>query len=193
MGHYASECRTKHRDEEVNLTQDKEEESALQLAVCAKKPQDIVLLNEKKVIPKLFSTGENHQDSGIWYLDNGPSNHMTGQRSFFSDLDEGFVGQVRFGDGSTVQIKGKGVILFECKNREQWLLIEVYYIPSLCNNIMSLGQMTEECAKIQIHDDFLWMYERSGRLLLKVRQCCNRLYKTNLQIGSPICLTASIE
>lgn len=71
MGYYASKCRSKHRDEEANLTQDQEEESVVLLAMCAEKPQYMVLLNEKKVIPKLCSTGENHQESGTWYLDNG--------------------------------------------------------------------------------------------------------------------------
>lgn len=38
-----------------------------------------------------------------WYLDTGATNHMTGRRDVFSELDTsiGIGGSVRFGDGST--------------------------------------------------------------------------------------------
>lgn len=69
--------------------------------------------------------------SNMWYLDNGASNHMTGQYSKFDKLDDNMTGQVRFGDCSMVQIKGKRSIILTCKNGESRTLNEVYYIPSL--------------------------------------------------------------
>ena len=51
---------------------------------------------------------------------------------------------VKFGDGSMVEIKGKGSISFKCKNGEERILNGVYFIPTLCNNIISLGQLSEE-------------------------------------------------
>ena len=40
----------------------------------------------------------------MWYLDTGASNHMTGNRTTFSELDTGVVGTVKFGDNSGVDI-----------------------------------------------------------------------------------------
>lgn len=95
----------------------------------------MTLLNESKVIPKLKPSGESKQvSSNLWYLDNGASNHMIEQKSKFRDLYEEITGQVRFGDGSTVEIKGKGSILWKCKDGKIRLLQDVYYIPSLCSN-----------------------------------------------------------
>ncbi|GKG47304.1 hypothetical protein Tco_0504501, partial [Tanacetum coccineum] len=54
----------------------------------------------------------------LWYLDNRASNHMTGVREHFKELDEKVSGKVRFGDGSYIEIKGKGLILIECVERE---------------------------------------------------------------------------
>nr|GEX80666.1 ribonuclease H-like domain, reverse transcriptase, RNA-dependent DNA polymerase [Tanacetum cinerariifolium] len=43
-----------------------------------------VLLNEGKIQPEKYATA----DTSIWYLDNGASNHMTGTKSHFRDIDE---------------------------------------------------------------------------------------------------------
>jgi hypothetical protein len=77
-----------------------------------------------------------------WILDTGATNHMTGVRSFFSELDTGVHGTVRFGDGSVVDIHGRGTILLSCKNGEHQRLGGVYYIPKLTANIVSLGSLT---------------------------------------------------
>lgn len=99
----------------------------------------MVLLNEEKVDLMLSKRSEEFKMSQVWYLDNGASQHMTGDRGKFNELDEKVTGQVRFGDGSSVAIRGKGVISFLCKNGKEWKLKDVYYIPTLCNNILSLG------------------------------------------------------
>lgn len=100
-----------------------------------------MLLNEDGVHPKIKSSVEHM--SNVWYLDNGASNHMSGQRSKFRNLDEVVTGKVRFGDWSIVDIKGKGSVHFTCKNGEEQVLKEVYFIPTFHNNIISLGQLSE--------------------------------------------------
>ena len=118
---------------------------------------------------------------------------MTGHRGKFMELDESQSGQVKFGDGSTVSIKGRGVISFRCKNGEEKLLKDVYYIPALCNNIISLGQLSEEGNKVVLDGDYLWVYEENGRLLLRVKKSVNRLYKISLEETWSKCLIAKSE
>ena len=74
----------------------------------------------------------------LWYLDTGASNHMTGNRVAFSELDT-----VKFGDNSGVDIRGRGTVVFQCKAGEHKALTDVYYIPRLRNNIISIGQLDE--------------------------------------------------
>lgn len=40
---------------------------------------------------------------------------MCGKRSKFKELDMWVIGQVKFGDGSTVNIEGNGTVAFVCK------------------------------------------------------------------------------
>ena len=51
-----------------------------------------------------------------WYLDTGASNHMTGSRAAFAELDSAVTGTVRFGDNSVVTIAGRGTVLFNCRD-----------------------------------------------------------------------------
>ena len=64
-----------------------------------------------------------------WYLDSDASNHMTGSKEAFSELDGNVIGTVKFSDGSRVAIRGRGTIIFRCQNGEHHALMDVYYIP----------------------------------------------------------------
>jgi hypothetical protein len=64
---------------------------------------------------------------------------MTGCRESLVSLDETVKGAVWFGDGSKVEISRIGAVTIAGKNRDHRVLTEVYYIPSLHCNIVSLG------------------------------------------------------
>ena len=49
-------------------------------------------------MPELHLTGGGEQTGDMWYLDNGASNHMTGDPTKFRKLDGGITGRVKFGD-----------------------------------------------------------------------------------------------
>ncbi|XP_074374031.1 uncharacterized protein LOC141714409 [Apium graveolens] len=194
-GHYVADCCKPKRDKEQrlesNLILTHDDEPAL---LMMKRVEEKVLLDEENVKPKLvFDINDKTGGSNVWYLDNGASNHMAGEISKFNELDEKVTGKVHFGDGSTVDIKGKGLVLFRCKNGEERLFHEVYYIPTLCNNILSLRQFSEEGNRVVMYGEFLWVYDKEKTLLMKVRRSDNRLHKILIESVESKCLMSTTE
>lgn len=129
QGHYANDCPDKRlKFQETVEKKDDETQAADELMV-----HEIVYLNERKVNPSIFES--NHDTEKVWYLDNGASNHMCGERLFFYKLDESVTGKVRFGDDSRIDIRGKGSIRFVLGGGEKKILNNVYYIPGLRSRI----------------------------------------------------------
>ncbi|XP_074352037.1 uncharacterized protein LOC141691197 [Apium graveolens] len=123
-GHFAIECKKLRREREANneahIAQIPDNEPALLLEKHMDNQEGVILINEDQVNPKLkLRDNEISMESNLWYLDNGASNHMTGQKSKFSKLDEQVIGKVKFRDGSMVQIMGNGSITLLCKNGEK--------------------------------------------------------------------------
>ena len=182
QGHYATDCLDKHlKLQETIEKKDDDTQEADTLMM-----HEVVYLNEKEVNPSNFESESDTMD--VRYLDNGASNHMSGNRMFFFELDDTVTGKVCFGDDSRIDIMGKGSIRFIIKNGEKKVLKNVYYIPSLRSNIVSLGQATEAGCKVRMKNDTLTLYDRQGQLMVKTPRAKNRLYKLVLQVDLIQCL-----
>ena len=46
-------------------------------------------------------------DKNKWYLDMGCSNHMSGKKELFVELDESVRGEVKFGNNTVLSVIGK--------------------------------------------------------------------------------------
>ncbi|XP_073358380.1 uncharacterized protein [Aegilops tauschii subsp. strangulata] len=122
LGHWARDCNTRKREQahHVQAAGDDDADPALLLtSVCAlteateelaapAPPSEIVMLNEERAGVLPGRDGERH--SSAWFLDTSASNHMTGDRSLFAELDTGVGGNMRFGDGSVVDICGRDTL-----------------------------------------------------------------------------------
>ncbi|CAN6178348.1 unnamed protein product [Urochloa humidicola] len=80
---------------------------------------------------------------------------MTGNGDAFSELDTGVRGSVKFGNGSRVEIQGRGMVLFKCQNGKQRALTDVYFIPRLRSKIISIGQLNKRGCQLLIDNGML--------------------------------------
>ena len=83
-------------------------------------------------------------DQGVWVVDSGCSNHMRGCKQFFSILDENFHTTVSLGNNSTIQVMGKGTVDIKTRNGFVESISNVFYIPDLKANLLSIGQLQEK-------------------------------------------------
>lgn len=81
---------------------------------------------------------------GIWYLDTGCSNHMTGHKNWLLDLDESVKSKVRFADNTTIDTKGIGKVMIKRGEGKPAYLTDVLYVPSMKTNLLSLGQLLQK-------------------------------------------------
>jgi len=70
-------------------------------------------------------------------------------------------------------IKGKGTIAFTYVNGRSRIMKDVYYIPDLKSNIISLGQATESGCDIKLKGEYLTMHDQDGKLLVKAERYKN--------------------
>lgn len=87
--------------------------------------------NEKKIRKK------------AWFLDSGCSNHMSEDISLFSTLDNNFKHLVKLGKNKRIEVIGKGNVKLML-NGDGYIISEVYYVPELKNNLLSLDQLQEK-------------------------------------------------
>ena len=139
-----------------------------------------VNINEPRTQVHLGCMGADQEQR--WYLDSGASNHMTGSKASFSELDDDVTGTVKFSDGSRVAIQGRDTIIFRCQNGEHRALTDVYYIPQLRSSIISIGQLDERGSEVLIKDGVLRIRDREQRLLAKVKRSLNWLYLLDLKV-----------
>ncbi|XP_034225455.1 uncharacterized protein LOC117635214 [Prunus dulcis] len=85
--------------------------------------------------------------SKSWYFDSGCSRHMTGEKSYFSEIStEGVSGMVTFGDGRKSKILGKGRIMaIGTPNLDNVLLVE-----NLQANLISVSQLCDEMGEVNV-------------------------------------------
>ncbi|KAL4272302.1 hypothetical protein GQ457_13G009650 [Hibiscus cannabinus] len=116
--------------------------------------------------------------SNIWFLDSGCSNHMTGVKSMFNEIDETFKQKVTLGDSKQIQVEGKGNVAVKSSSGNVKLLYDVYYIPSLSQNLLSVGQLMATGYSIMFDDASCVIKDKKkiDQTIVDVRMTPNKLF-----------------
>lgn len=84
---------------------------------------------------------------GGWIVDSGASCHISAEKNHFDKLDLSVRGEVMVGNGSHVKAEGRGTCRISFVNKQNELssavLLDVYYIPTMTGNLLSVKQLSE--------------------------------------------------
>ena len=120
--------------------------------------------NGEDVTLLLVRNDTNGGQENIWYLDKGASNHVSGNRNMFVELNESVNDSAAFEDDSKVPVKDKGNNLFCAKDGSHQIISNVYYVPNMKSNIFSFGQLLEKNYDIHLKDCSLFLRDDKGKV-----------------------------
>lgn len=98
---------------------------------------------EDEVLLMAYVESQGTKRGDVWFVDSGCSNHMCGERSMFSSLDTSFTHNVKLENNHKLAVGGKGVVKITL-NGVNYVVSDIYYVPELKNNLLSVGQLQEK-------------------------------------------------
>ena len=118
---------------------------------------------------------------------------MCGYKNMFTELDESVNRHVSFGDSSKVDVKGKDKIFIQLKDGSHKFISNIYYIPEMKNNILSLGQLLEKGYDMHMKNRSLFLRDQKNNLIVHVQMTKNRTFMLNIKHVDTKCLNASVK
>eukprot|EP00253_Pinus_taeda_P023579 PITA_23579 len=119
----------------------------------------------------------------IWFLDSGCGNHMRGNIALFSGLDQNVKSQVTLGTDSKVYVMGKAEVKIFTKKGEKKTIADVYYVPGMKCNLLSIGQLVQKRYNVFFVNDVCTIMDRapSKRCIAEVKMTRNRMFPLRIR------------
>ncbi|KAL3352408.1 hypothetical protein AABB24_020438 [Solanum stoloniferum] len=103
-----------------------------------------------------------------WLIDSGCTNHMTHDKEIFRDLHRSAISKVRIDNGDYFPAKGKGTVAIEsCSGTK--LISDVLYVLELDQNLLSVGNLLENCFKLTFQDKKCVIFDPKGQQICQVK------------------------
>ena len=113
-------------------------------------------------------TKEQHKD--LWLLNNGCNNHMTSNKDLLSCIDSSISSNITLGNDSLVKVQGKGTVPILTKQNEKKGINNVYHVPDLKHNLLSVGHLIDHRYKVLFEGASYRIYDKTPNRKLISRQ-----------------------
>ncbi|XP_071707877.1 uncharacterized protein [Rutidosis leptorrhynchoides] len=111
-----------------------------------------------------------------WLLDSGCFNHICRDRQMFSDdFDASFSTMVRLSNNTRMRVAGKGSVKV-IANGSCYLFSDVYYVPGIINNLLSVGQLQEKGVMFSFKDGMFIVFHPQRGKIASLKMSTNRMY-----------------
>ena len=108
-------------------------------------------------------------------------------------MDESFRNTVKFGDESTISVMGKGRVTLQTKGNSTHSISNVFFVPDLKTNLLSVGQLQEKGYEISIKNGVCRIQDDKLGLIAQVEMTTNRMFPLHLQHTTHSCFAAKFE
>ena len=143
---------------------------------CPKKEKQANLAETSEEMLLMAYVDDNKTRSDcVWFLDSGCSNHMSGKKELFCHLDEGFKDSVKLGNDASLIVQGKGSVQMEIDGLMN-VITEVFYVPDLKNNLLSIGQLQEKGLAVLMRHGVCKIFHPERGLILETSMSHNRMF-----------------
>jgi hypothetical protein len=128
------------------------------------------------------------QDKHLWLLDSGCNNHMTGNKDLLSCIDSSISSHITLGNYSLVKVQGKLVVPILTKKNVKKDISNVYHVPDLKHNMLSLGQLIEHDYKLLFEVASYRIYEKTPniKLISEIHMNRNIMFSLTLRTANMI-------
>ena len=106
---------------------------------------------------------------------------MTRREDWFTKLDKTMKSKVKFAYESTTLVERRVNILIQQKDGNHAYIFDVLYVPTIKNNLISLGQHLEKGYKMKMELSNLLVIDNKSRTILKAPLSKNRTFKVEIQ------------
>jgi hypothetical protein len=112
---------------------------------------------------------------------------MVGRKDWLFNFDDSFKEMVKLGDNSKMPVKGRGSLKLHIGGMVQ-VINEVYYLPGLKNNLLSIGQLQQKNLTIVFSNDLCKVYHENRGLIMSTQMSVNRMYIVHASVLTPMCM-----
>lgn len=142
-------------------------------SVDGRKVEEVKQKEEVKVKQASVDSGPlawmvGHGEPTAWFVDSGASRHMTGDKKFFSTLEETAGVSVMLADGEKAEVSGTGsgsIVGVDGKgNPVDIVLSDVLFVPKLTSGLVSVSTLASKCFDVVFSDNRCEIRNRMGEI-----------------------------
>lgn len=177
-GHYRRDCRKLMLDRKAR---GKEEEKKVE-KVKSNHKANIAVVSDDEEVCLAAGVPVGDRCEAMWYLDSGATSHMTCDKRLLDQVDASLM-NIGLADGSSITATGVGSSKFSSMNSVgktvTVTLKQVYYVPSLTSNLLSISKITDEGFTVEFQQDGCTI-SKCGKIVLTGRRSGNLYHLKSL-------------
>lgn len=107
---------------------------------------------------------------------------MTGNKNWFTKLDESVKKVIKFAYCRHVTSKGRGNIVVMRRSGQRVSITDILYVPSTKGNLISISQLIAKGYNMKLKENLMKVYTGEGRMILKALLTNNKTFKIDINM-----------